>query len=106
MSSSGHHRSFRTLVRSLRSSSKVMKLQMHLLFSNPVLLLLLVLVSPATHAQEVVLSCDKEMHWGYISERSLLATGGPVVLEGRERTMETVDTTKLDIVTKPDANGD
>jgi hypothetical protein len=70
------------------------------------LLLGLLLACPAARAQEVVLSCDTEMLWGYITERSFIATNGTVVLEGPSRTMEAVNTSQLTLSTEQDARGE
>lgn len=65
-----------------------------------VLAFLLVVVAAPVTAQEVVISCDPSMSWVYISETHLASY--PVVLEGKTRTKEVIDTASLPITQEPE----
>ena len=56
---------------------------------------------------QVIISCDLGMGWGYITEQDVfdLKLDGPVVLEGRSRTVERVDTAPLTTLTDEDERG-
>jgi hypothetical protein len=55
----------------------------------------LILVAARATGQEVVISCDPSLSWAYISEKHLVSPF--VVLEGKTRTKQVIDTASLPI---------
>ncbi len=59
------------------------------------LALVLILVAARATGQEVLISCDPSLSWVYISEKYLVSKS--VVLEGKTRTKQVIDTASLPI---------
>jgi hypothetical protein len=63
-------------------------------------LALTLLAFHSARAQEVIVSCDSELSWAYVSEANVINRS--VILEGRQRTKSIIDTTSLPISSEPE----
>jgi hypothetical protein len=58
----------------------------------------------AVHAQ-VLVSCDTQLKWAYITEQALLPKEPSVVMQGPSRTLDAVDTSDFVVMSKEDNQG-
>ena len=54
---------------------------------------------------QVLVSCDPQLKWGYVTEQALLPGKAPVVMQGPTRTLDSIDTSDFVVMSKEDSQG-